>query len=283
MNHDRTFTSSPFVSAIEPISESDDEIRDYLAAAELPPLLPALAYATGDLSLLRDDLRPDPMMFSAAPQGGLSDEQQDAVRELAFGVLHALPRHRARRRHRPPTSNCSTSWSSASAGPRCATYLPLLEEELAYRGEDRRAPGWQLADVAPGRRLRSPDHRRRNVGPPRRTPFAAGRREVRDRRQERRRRRHVVREQVSGLSRRQPEPQLQLRVRTAARLAAALLDPRRAARLLPALRRHLRAARPHPLLDGGALEPPGRKPTSSGTVRVRTPDGARGDDRRRTR
>ena len=29
------------------------------------------------------------------------------------------------------------------------TYLPLLEEELAYRGEDRRAPGWHKDDVAP--------------------------------------------------------------------------------------------------------------------------------------
>ena len=31
-----------------------------------------------------------------------------------------------------------------------APYLPLLEEELAYRGEDRRAPGWQLDKLAPG-------------------------------------------------------------------------------------------------------------------------------------
>ena len=30
-----------------------------------------------------------------------------------------------------------------------AEYLPLLEEELAYRGEDRRAPGWHKAELAP--------------------------------------------------------------------------------------------------------------------------------------
>ncbi len=53
-----TFTSSPFVGEIELITESDDELRAILAEAELPPLLPSLAYATGDLSLLRDDLRP---------------------------------------------------------------------------------------------------------------------------------------------------------------------------------------------------------------------------------
>jgi hypothetical protein len=38
-----TFTSSPFVTAIEPITETDDEIRAFLADAEVPPLLPAIA------------------------------------------------------------------------------------------------------------------------------------------------------------------------------------------------------------------------------------------------
>jgi len=30
-----------------------------------------------------------------------------------------------------------------------AEYLPLLEEELSFRGEDRRAPSWTKDDVAP--------------------------------------------------------------------------------------------------------------------------------------
>ena len=29
-------------------------------------------------------------------------------------------------------------------------YLPLLEEELAYRGEDRRGPQWHVSEIAPG-------------------------------------------------------------------------------------------------------------------------------------
>jgi 4-hydroxyacetophenone monooxygenase len=150
MNHHRTFTSSPFVSAIEPISESDDEIRDHLAAAELPPLLPALAYATGELSLLRDDLRPDPMMFSAAPQGGLSDAQQEAVRELAFGVLTRLRDSGGETAPPPSDEQLLHIMEFCVGGTEMSAYLPLLEEELAYRGEDRRAPGWQLSDVAPG-------------------------------------------------------------------------------------------------------------------------------------
>jgi len=41
------------VSDAAPITASDDELRAYLAEAEVPPLLPALAYVTGDLSLER--------------------------------------------------------------------------------------------------------------------------------------------------------------------------------------------------------------------------------------
>ena len=61
------YTSSPFVAAIEPITDSDDEIRAFLQEAEVPPLLPALAYATGDLSLLKEHLRPDPLLAAMEP------------------------------------------------------------------------------------------------------------------------------------------------------------------------------------------------------------------------
>ena len=42
-------------------------------------------------------------------------------------------------------------------------YLPLLEEELALRGDDRRAPQWRKADVAPDVDFRVVDHRRGHV------------------------------------------------------------------------------------------------------------------------
>ncbi|MGH3308758.1 MAG: flavin-containing monooxygenase, partial [Nocardioides sp.] len=38
----------------------------------------------------------------------------------------------------------------AVGGAGMGDYLPLLEEELAHRGEDRRGPGWRLDGVAPG-------------------------------------------------------------------------------------------------------------------------------------
>ena len=64
---------------MDAITATDDEIRAVLAEAEVPPLLPALAYVTGDLSLLRDDLRPDPILMGL-PQGGMTAEQQATAR-----------------------------------------------------------------------------------------------------------------------------------------------------------------------------------------------------------
>ena len=74
---------------LQTITESDEELERILAAAELPALLPALAYATGDLSILGDHLRPNPML-AQMPQGGLSDDQQAEIRAIALEKLIAF-------------------------------------------------------------------------------------------------------------------------------------------------------------------------------------------------
>ena len=142
-------SSSPFVGPVVPIVETDDEIRSVLDEAEVPPLLPALAYATGDMSLLRDELRPDPMLFGM-PQGGLTEEQQDQVRQLALDVLVRFRDGGCRPAPPPSDDDLLRIMEFAVGGSGMAEYLPLLEEELAHRGEDRRAPGWRLDEVAPG-------------------------------------------------------------------------------------------------------------------------------------
>jgi 4-hydroxyacetophenone monooxygenase len=145
--------TSPFIDDIEPITESDDELRAIVERAELAPLLPALAYATGDLSLLRDDLRPDPLLF-VMPDGGLTPAQVDAIRDVA---LDALIRFRDGGCHPAPVpsdDDVLRIMEFAVGGGDMAPYLPLLEEELAHRGEDRRAPTWHKADVAPDTRFR---------------------------------------------------------------------------------------------------------------------------------
>ncbi len=127
----------------------------------------------------------------------------------------------------------------------------LLEEELAYRGEDRRAPDWHKDEHRPRRRLRGADHRRRDVRAAGRPSAAAGGRGLHDRREGRRRRRHVAREHLPRLSGRQSEPQLQLLVRAAPRLAVPLLAATRVARVLPALCRRVRSTRRRSSSDRG--------------------------------
>lgn len=145
---DTASSPSPFVRAVEPITASDDEIRAALDEAELPPLLPALAYLTGDLTLLRDELRPDPLL-AAMPQGGYTEEQQAAVRDLALAALIRYRDGGCRPAPTPSDDGLLTILEYAVGGEGMAPYLPLLEEELAFRGEDRRAPTWHMDDLAP--------------------------------------------------------------------------------------------------------------------------------------
>lgn len=141
---------SPFVRGVEPITATDAEVRSALEQAVLPPLLPALAYLTGDLSLLRAELRIDPLLIGM-PQGGLTDDQQQQIRELALQVLCRY-RDGGCVPAAPPSDGDLQRILEHTVGltEGMAEYLPLLEEELAYCGEDRRAPGWTVQELAPG-------------------------------------------------------------------------------------------------------------------------------------
>ena len=143
-----TWTASPFVKDIEPITESDDELRAILEEAELPPLLPALAYCTGDLTILREHLRPDPLLFSM-PQGGLNEAQQAEIRALALEVLRRFRDGGCVPAPVPSEDDVQRIMEFAVGGAEMAPYLGLLEEELAHRGDDRRAPQWHKDDIAP--------------------------------------------------------------------------------------------------------------------------------------
>ena len=138
---------------MHPITASDDEIRAFVAEAEVPPLLPALAYVTGDLSLLRDDLRPDPTLM-ALPQGGLSAAQLATAREIASATLVRFRDGGCRAAPPPGRAVLLRIMEHVVGGANMEEYLPLLEEELALRGDDRRAPQWRKADVAPDVELR---------------------------------------------------------------------------------------------------------------------------------
>ena len=143
-----TGSASPFLAGVESFSESDDELRAILRHAVLPPLLPALAYATGEMSLLRAELRPNPLLINL-PGSGLTDEQAVAIRELALEALIRLRDDGCRPGPVPSDRDVLRIMEFAVGGGDMASYLPLLEEELAHQGEDRRAPAWRKDDLAP--------------------------------------------------------------------------------------------------------------------------------------
>jgi 4-hydroxyacetophenone monooxygenase len=129
---------------------SDDDLRAVLADAHLPSLLPALAHLTGDLSLLHEDFAPN-AHFLAGDQGGLTPEQQDEARELAF---QALKRYRDAGAPDTPAAGerqVIQALRYLTGGKVGDEYVPLLEEELAYPAEDMRAPRWTKQEIAPDR------------------------------------------------------------------------------------------------------------------------------------
>lgn len=133
----------------EPITASDAEIRAMLADADIPSLLPALAHVSGDLTLLRPELRPNPRPGLLDQPDGMSDEQRDAGRELAFAVLTRW-RDAGTPETPPLDDETMTAILRYLAGDDTEEYLPFLVEELAL-DTDPGAPGWNRADLDPDR------------------------------------------------------------------------------------------------------------------------------------
>jgi 4-hydroxyacetophenone monooxygenase len=135
-----------------PITESDDEIAAAVADVQPTPLLAAVAALTGDLSLLRDDLRPDTGSFD--PNAGLTEEQLAASRAAAVAAIAA---YRDAGCPPPPALDAASLrriLEFLAGGPMSDDYAAVMTEELAPAGADLRAPGWRAADVAPDRDFR---------------------------------------------------------------------------------------------------------------------------------
>ena len=206
----------------------------------------------------------------------------DAGLQPALARGHRHPggrpgRHPQRRRRRDPGVPGRQAAGDAVAGPGDAPQA----DGLRRRGADpravrrlprRRAGAGRRIDQGPQVRPGAPEGGRRqaegsgggrrHVGHPDRHPPGPGRRALPDRRQERRRRRHLVREHLSGLPGRQRKPHVQLLLRAQPPLAAALLAAAGAARLLPRHRGEVRLEEAHPLRDPGRDPCLGRRPLS---------------------
>jgi 4-hydroxyacetophenone monooxygenase len=134
------------LGAAEPIDASDDELRAVVADADPFALVVAVAHATGDLSLVRDDFAPDQLML-LQEDAGKAPEQIAEMRRLA---AEALLRHRDAGTPPPRTLTADELRHMLRflVGEQVDDYLPVLEEELALDDADLRAPGWRKDDVA---------------------------------------------------------------------------------------------------------------------------------------
>ncbi len=135
----------------ESITESDGELRRIIDGAELPVLLAAIAAATSDMSWLGEGLEPplEPADLTPHPHGGLTAEQQERARELAFRGLQAL-RDRGVTTVGPlPGEQVSDLLDYLTGGRR--EWHPSLKHELDLAADKGGAPDWRLEEIAPGR------------------------------------------------------------------------------------------------------------------------------------
>jgi 4-hydroxyacetophenone monooxygenase len=116
-----------------------------LAAAEVHPLLCAVAHVTGDLSLLREEFAPDQDQM-LVPGRGLSPEQEDQARRLAGDALRT---HLAARRpdHTLTPEERRRIFDFLVGTGSTGAWEAFLTEELALPGSDPRAPSWRFDEL----------------------------------------------------------------------------------------------------------------------------------------
>jgi 4-hydroxyacetophenone monooxygenase len=139
--------------AVEPIDVDDETLRRYLEDAHIPSLLPTLAHITGDLSVLREDLRAQ-FASLGQPQGGLGPAQVEEARILALEVLRRFRDQGGKVAPFPDQSTLRKILQYMAGGPPIDDYMAMMDEELALTGDDRRAPAWRKDEVAPDREFK---------------------------------------------------------------------------------------------------------------------------------
>ncbi len=124
-----------------PITASDAELTKMLEGASVPALIMSLVHLTGDLSVIRGDIRPKKPLINEY-DGGLTEEQNKRIRVLALDALKAY-RDRGCTLPEAPSAQIVLEMMNFIAGATVATeYVPMMLEELALDGVDLRATPW---------------------------------------------------------------------------------------------------------------------------------------------
>ncbi len=119
-------------------------LRAACAAADVHPLLCAVAHRTGDLSLLREGYQPDQQQL-LVPGRGLGPDEEAAARADA---ATALSEHLASGRpdHDLTPAERRRIFGFLVGAGAAEHWEGFLTEELALEGSDPREPSWRLAE-----------------------------------------------------------------------------------------------------------------------------------------
>ena len=109
------------------------QLRRILDDAHIPTLMLSMVHLTGDLSVIRGDIRPQEVFLSA--EDGLTDEQRDTVRDKALEVLLQY-RENPRQAWMPSTGELKEMLGFLVGQDVSDEYVEFLTSELSLHGED---------------------------------------------------------------------------------------------------------------------------------------------------
>ncbi|MCB1684993.1 MAG: NAD(P)/FAD-dependent oxidoreductase, partial [Pseudomonadales bacterium] len=124
---------------LDPLPGDDNDIASALEEAHIPSLMCALVHITGDVSLLRGDIRPDNGFFGD-PQGNITPEDQATVRRLAFDALRAYRDNGHQIPPAPDPAAVSEMVNFMIGHEVSSDYGDFLHAELMLDGDDPYAP-----------------------------------------------------------------------------------------------------------------------------------------------
>ncbi|MEZ5143736.1 MAG: FAD-dependent oxidoreductase [Acidimicrobiales bacterium] len=129
-------------------------LHDALEQAETAALLPAVAALTGDVSVLREDLRVDPIL-SMMPGAEVPEAQLAEARRAALDALVRFREGGGQPAPPPSPADLRAMLDFVVGGAPVDDYVELFREELHIEGADLRAPAWSLEAIAPDRHVRA--------------------------------------------------------------------------------------------------------------------------------